>query len=159
MTTMKFYFCEKCGARLTENDVAEGHARDKKLKGVYCEACSIGVLTLETLPLTDSDAHKILNQEPKATKTPAKERLRRRGTDAQKLPPRSRSISSDHARGNAVKRNRQRISPAAQMAMGAMAIVVLVAGLAVILSGTRGIWAAAVGLSAAPRCRRRSRCC
>src|SRR3989304_3916373 len=53
---MNFYFCETCGKRITDRDLAEGQGRDKKLKGVYCKACSAGVQTLETLPLTDSAA-------------------------------------------------------------------------------------------------------
>lgn len=57
---MKFYFCEKCGKRVTEADVQAGAARDKKLKGVYCTGCSAGVLTMEIAPLTERDARQIL---------------------------------------------------------------------------------------------------
>lgn len=52
---MKFYFCEKCGVRLTEKDIAAGAGKDKKLAGVYCTACAAGVLTMELLPVTDEE--------------------------------------------------------------------------------------------------------
>src|SRR5438128_12184687 len=44
---MNFWFCETCGKRLTEKDIAEGAARNKKLNGVYCQQCSVGVMTME----------------------------------------------------------------------------------------------------------------
>lgn len=44
---MAFYFCERCGRRLSEVDLAQGLAKNKKLKGVYCEPCSDGVSTIE----------------------------------------------------------------------------------------------------------------
>lgn len=59
---MKFYFCEKCGKRVTEVDVEAGAARDKKLNGVYCTDCSVGVLTMEIVPLTERDARQILSK-------------------------------------------------------------------------------------------------
>ena len=61
---MKFYFCEKCGQRLTEDDIEKGEARNKKLRGVFCQACSVGVLTLETLPLDEEKARVLLKKEP-----------------------------------------------------------------------------------------------
>lgn len=59
---MEFYFCEKCGKRVTGNDVASGHAKNKKLRGVFCLDCSEGVMTLETAALTDDAAREILQQ-------------------------------------------------------------------------------------------------
>src|SRR5471030_2404879 len=50
---MKFYFCEKCGKRITDAELEQGLGRDKKLKGVYCTACSVGVMTVETLAIND----------------------------------------------------------------------------------------------------------
>lgn len=44
---MKFFFCESCGKRVSEADLAEGRGRDKQAKGVYCRECAKGVLTLE----------------------------------------------------------------------------------------------------------------
>jgi formylglycine-generating enzyme required for sulfatase activity len=43
----KFYFCETCGKRITDIDIDRGAGRDKKLKGVYCKACAVGVMTVE----------------------------------------------------------------------------------------------------------------
>lgn len=60
---MKFYFCETCGKRLTERDIEDGAARNKKLKGVYCSNCAIGVSTLDSIPLTDNDARELVRQE------------------------------------------------------------------------------------------------
>ncbi|MBI3829838.1 MAG: hypothetical protein HY291_09990 [Planctomycetes bacterium] len=61
---MKFYFCETCGKRVTEKDVEAGQARNKKLKGVYCAQCSVGVMTMELLPVTEDEARKILGKSP-----------------------------------------------------------------------------------------------
>ncbi len=60
---MKFYFCESCGKRITEKDIDSGEGKNKKLKGVFCTACAVDVMTMETLPLTDQDAQKILRAE------------------------------------------------------------------------------------------------
>ncbi len=38
---MKFYFCETCGKRITENEIEEGFGKDKKLKGIYCMSCVV----------------------------------------------------------------------------------------------------------------------
>jgi DNA-directed RNA polymerase subunit RPC12/RpoP len=43
----KFYFCETCGKRITDRQILEGLGRDKKLKGVYCKDCAVGVMTME----------------------------------------------------------------------------------------------------------------
>ncbi len=61
---MNFYFCEACGKRLTEHQIESGAAKNKKLKGVYCKACSAGVMTMETVPLTDEKAQEILKANP-----------------------------------------------------------------------------------------------
>lgn len=74
---MKFYFCETCGKRLTENDVADGAARDKKLKGVYCRECAIGVTTMDTLPLSDEKARQLLQADEGKEKAPTSAAARR----------------------------------------------------------------------------------
>ncbi|GMV79760.1 MAG: hypothetical protein AMXMBFR7_09440 [Planctomycetota bacterium] len=69
---MKFYFCEKCGKRLTEQEINAGQAKDKKLRGVYCADCSVGVMTLETVPLTEDAARELLSQQaPPAARRPS----------------------------------------------------------------------------------------
>jgi hypothetical protein len=55
---VKFYFCETCGKRITDKQILDGLGRDKKLKGVYCKDCAVGVTTTEfdavqDLPLPD----------------------------------------------------------------------------------------------------------
>lgn len=71
---MKFYFCETCGVRLTEKDIEAGAAMNKKLKGVFCQNCAVGVSTMDSLPLRDDEARKVLEEEDaqqKARATPA----------------------------------------------------------------------------------------
>src|SRR6185369_9691213 len=55
----KFYFCETCGKRITDKQILEGLGRDKKLKGVYCKDCAVGVMTMEFAALTDEKSHPI----------------------------------------------------------------------------------------------------
>ncbi|GMV82010.1 MAG: hypothetical protein AMXMBFR7_31940 [Planctomycetota bacterium] len=57
---LKFFFCEKCGARLTDREIAGGQAKDKKLRGVFCTPCSEGVLTMETMPMTQEQAREMI---------------------------------------------------------------------------------------------------
>ena len=52
---MNFYFCESCGKRITDEEIKGGKGRDKKLKGVYCADCALGVSTMEMMPVTDTD--------------------------------------------------------------------------------------------------------
>lgn len=64
--TVKLYFCGSCGKRLSEHDVKAGAARDKKLKGVYCKECAIAVTTMETLPMSNQEAERLVKEEPPA---------------------------------------------------------------------------------------------
>ena len=43
----RFYFCEKCGKRVTDKQLEAGQGRDKKVRGIYCQECAAGVLTIE----------------------------------------------------------------------------------------------------------------
>ncbi|MBI3830956.1 MAG: DNRLRE domain-containing protein [Planctomycetes bacterium] len=65
---MKFYFCETCGKRITEKDLEGGQGKDKKLKGIYCSQCAVGVLTMESAPISESKARAILAQENEGKK-------------------------------------------------------------------------------------------
>src|SRR6185369_10385278 len=56
---VKFYFCETCGKRITDRQILEGLGRDKKLKGVYCKDCAVGVMTMEFAALTDEKSHSV----------------------------------------------------------------------------------------------------
>lgn len=62
---MKFYFCETCGKRLTEEDIEGGDARNKKLKGVFCRGCAVGVTTMDTLPMQEEEARSVLAKQEK----------------------------------------------------------------------------------------------
>ncbi|GMV80930.1 MAG: hypothetical protein AMXMBFR7_21140 [Planctomycetota bacterium] len=78
---MKFYFCETCGKRLTDAEIAAGQGRDKKLRGVYCAACAQGVMTMENLPMTEGEAQALLVQESSPERPAA-----RRASGAHALP-------------------------------------------------------------------------
>jgi formylglycine-generating enzyme required for sulfatase activity len=60
---MNFWFCETCGKRLTEKDLEEGAARNKKLKGVYCQQCSVGVMTME---MDAINIAQLANEQPRS---------------------------------------------------------------------------------------------
>lgn len=90
---MKFYFCEKCGARLTEEDLARGEANDKKLRGVFCRDCAVGVLTLETIPLDEARAREILNTPGAEMPAAAKHK---RKTSSHRIVPAPRAAPRVH---------------------------------------------------------------
>ncbi len=54
----KFYFCETCNKRITDQQILDGLGRDKKLKGVYCKDCAVGVMTMEFDAISDEDLRK-----------------------------------------------------------------------------------------------------
>jgi hypothetical protein len=102
---MKFYFCETCGKRLTEHDIDDGVARNKKLKGVFCRECAVGVTTMESLPVSDNEALELLEhkekQRPRRTTGQAPVRMRGQGHPAatrsagsRRLPAREPSKAS-----------------------------------------------------------------
>jgi len=55
---MKFYFCETCGTRITDSQILEGLGRDKKLMGVFCKDCAVGVMTMEFEAISEADLRK-----------------------------------------------------------------------------------------------------
>ncbi len=122
---MKFYFCEKCGKRVTEMDIEGGSAKNKKLKGIYCTACSAGVMTMETLPMNDEEAKQLLRThsprtESRASRTRMKAPSARRMGESQKAgPSRPEAISGPSFL------ERHKILPIA----GGVGAVLLVAGI------------------------------
>lgn len=66
---MKFYFCQTCGRRVTDADIAEGAARDKALKGVFCVSCAEGISTMNSLPVSNEEARSLLKKEEDAAET------------------------------------------------------------------------------------------
>ncbi len=103
---MKFYFCEGCGKRITENDIEQGLGKDKKLKGVYCKGCSVGVMTMETVPLTDEAAKELLKDEKSKQPAlppsePTLKRSAKRHSSARQIPlpgPKERPKLGDSSR-------------------------------------------------------------
>lgn len=84
---MKFYFCESCGKRLTEKEIDAGAAKDKKLRGVYCKTCAVGVTTMDTLPLSNQDAHKLVKEESTARPASSSTARNRRHSGGQLRAP------------------------------------------------------------------------
>ncbi|MBE7462934.1 MAG: DUF1080 domain-containing protein [Planctomycetes bacterium] len=74
---MKFYFCEKCGKRILDRDIAAGEARDKKLRGMFCGDCAAGVMTMESVAITDEQAQELVAQEEAKAPTGVVPALRR----------------------------------------------------------------------------------
>lgn len=68
---MKFYFCETCGKRITEHDFEEGLARNKKLKGVYCQDCAVGVMTIEFDAIKDVQLRPATPQKGQPVQKPS----------------------------------------------------------------------------------------
>lgn len=121
---MKFYFCEKCGKRLTENDIDAGDARNKKLRGVYCNDCAEGVLTLDTVPMSQEEARELLASQPKQEqrRTTPQRGVRKTagsGRGSRAMP------ESQRARPEAEPRRGQGMSPAL-IGVGAGGVVALV---------------------------------
>ena len=76
-TVMKFYYCETCGKRVTDEDLASGMARDKQVKGVFCRDCKEGVSTIAFTPIKQSELREVQEapteppRKPRATFSPA----------------------------------------------------------------------------------------
>lgn len=90
---MQFFFCEGCGKRITDAQVAAGEGRDKKLKGVYCSACAVGVTTMESLPLSRESARELLAIEEAQAEADSVRRVRR-SSSVKAIPARKQSMLS-----------------------------------------------------------------
>jgi hypothetical protein len=138
---MNFYFCEKCGKRVTELDIEAGKARDKKFNGVFCATCAQGVLTQENLAITDEDVKKYLGDKPPAAAAtveqvsvskPAgprdtKGRIHLPETSAPKIAPVARTTHG-HSQGHLPRAKQQSNAAVIGAGVGA-AVIVLVLGL------------------------------
>ncbi len=129
---MKFYFCEKCGKRVTDEDISGGDAKNKKLRGVYCESCSVGVMTLETVPLNDEEAKKILKEQS----TPARKKGIRRSSGnlasvprADRAPPKTSIPKNPSSRQAAPETSRKTLIFSA---LGVAFALLLVVGVALL---------------------------
>ncbi len=136
---MKFYFCEGCGQRITEHDLAAGEGRDKKLKGVYCSNCAVGVMTMETLPLTDEEARKVLESTPARPGSRAPSKTPRRRTSAAGLPISDRAGTP--RRQGVYHPNTAPAKPASKQYLIVLAVagVLLLTSVGVVLLGGRGV--------------------
>jgi hypothetical protein len=61
---MKFWFCEKCGKRITEADVQSGVAVETDTK-VYCKECSPETAATPARPKSSKDGMKAVSRESK----------------------------------------------------------------------------------------------
>lgn len=68
---MSFYFCETCGKRVTEGDVAAGRARNKQVRGVYCVSCAEGVMTMTFDAITQEEMSKAEALRRQGKQTPS----------------------------------------------------------------------------------------
>lgn len=137
---MKFYFCETCGKRITEKDVEAGQARNKKLKGVYCAQCSVGVMTMEMLPVTEDEARKILGKSPTpAAGTPLSPGSSggkpKRETTAIQVVVRKSGDSESHVSRPAPNAPARSKSQSAMVGVAAGLAVAVVLGLVLIFTG------------------------
>lgn len=125
-TAMDFYFCEKCGKRLTEADIGQGLGKNKKLTGVYCSNCAPGALTIETLPIDLKQAREILRAAAGGVQSD-KARPRR-------LEPQTPSAKRDSETGARAHAERRSASPSARTKL----LVVVSAG--VVLAAFAVLW-------------------
>lgn len=99
-SVMKFYFCEHCGTRLTDKEITAGKGKDKKLRGVYCTKCSEGVLTMETMPVSEEEARRITGQKGRRRTSGQQQtgveelRRRRKGSSRVRIPSAGSDASS-----------------------------------------------------------------
>lgn len=76
---MEFFFCEKCGKRLTDQDIQAGKARHKQVKGVFCSTCAEGVMTVEFEAISPEMIEQFRKEQ--------REKQRRATTPAAAAPP------------------------------------------------------------------------
>ncbi|MBE7464745.1 MAG: helix-turn-helix domain-containing protein [Planctomycetes bacterium] len=127
---MKFFFCEKCGARLTDREIAGGQAKDKKLRGVFCTPCSEGVLTMETMPMTQEQAREMIaSHAASAPKRPSSEQ----NISIADLKKRKGKPSSKLRAGRAEGAARAERTDRAASGTGSAGMVYLLIGVAVAL--------------------------
>ena len=143
----KFYFCETCGKRITDKQILEGLGRDKKLKGVFCKDCALGVTTMEFEAISEADLRKPirksggnsipLNKEYSADSKPVQNTSRAGIAAAARTPTPPHGKSNERIQseptGNATKRAGQR-NTSISMIIAGVAAVVFVTVLAIIFA-------------------------
>ena len=124
----KFYFCETCGKRVTDKQIEAGHGRDKKLKGVYCEDCAVGVMTMEFAALTDVN----IREEPAAAVDGLPQRKDKPRSSGIHIPaPRQVKETHSISRSQQVRRKPQssRTRLVAGVSIGVLAVIALLVGI------------------------------
>ena len=119
----KFYFCETCGKRITDKQILEGLGRDKKLKGVFCKDCAVGVMTME---MDAINIGQLAKAKPRIPLSPASDQA-----EARQAPRKTSGIFRPH---EAPQRNLPGKTPAGGkadrfpllLAIGAVAVIGIV---------------------------------
>ena len=125
---LKLYWCETCGRRLTNEDLATGEARDKQVKGIYCKRCAPGVLTMQF----DAIKTPLLQACPPSTAAYATQKAGK--PSAANLPVAERKISKAHVRPARTSRLSTQFN--VLIIGGIVSLVVLI--LALMMSGSSG---------------------
>lgn len=135
---MKFYFCETCGKRLTEHDIDGGVAKNKKLKGVFCKECAIGVTTMESLPLSDREAKKVLEEGAAQPQSSGPKQSRGRRSSAVRLPPGIRRGASEAKVLPGSSASRSAHNPYLKVVVPGVVVAIAFVGFLVASNGQRG---------------------
>jgi hypothetical protein len=112
---IKFYFCETCGKRITDRQIEQGLGRDKKLKGVYCRDCAVGVNTVEMLAINEETLKQKVNEHTASPITPIT-------TPVRSDLPHTRRIA---ASAKATKRTTWKSAPIVLCVLGSTGMIVL----------------------------------
>lgn len=100
---MAFYYCEKCGKRVTDADLAAGRAQNKQLRGYYCGVCAEGAMTLSFDAITHEELLKdALEQEKLQLDAQKSAQTDRRPSNPRMPAAKARSIAPPNAKQNTV---------------------------------------------------------
>jgi DNA-directed RNA polymerase subunit RPC12/RpoP len=121
---LKFYFCETCGKRITE-------IHDKKLKGIYCKSCAVGVTTMEFDAITDVELATLPpSREMRKPSPPAGSKA-----SAVNIASATRTQGASHDRSGERLQPPPRRLPVRNLMLAASAAVFVVCGVIVLVSG------------------------
>ena len=151
---MNFFFCETCGKRVTEEDLQQGTAHDKQLKGIYCQQCAVGVKTAEIAAITQDqlERNKVAQAPTQSALLPVAASDNKRSSRFNLIALRNEEPAPALARLNALgtgagagsgNKPRQESSHGVVIASIAGAVVLVVVGILITASGTSSKTAAA----------------
>ena len=139
---MKFFFCETCGKRITEEDLQQGIAHDKQLKGVYCLQCAVGVKTGVISAITHDhlEREKIARAPTQSALLPVAEPDNKRSSRFNLIALRNEDPAPASARPNTVGATGARPQPESSrgVLLGSIvgAVVLVGVGILITASGT-----------------------